>query len=40
VPVSSFSVKASGHILPSSDFALSLKSKVAYLVFNFWPLWK
>ena len=25
---------------PSSRFALSLKPNVAYLVLNFWPLWK
>src|SRR5579871_2425282 len=25
---------------PSSRFALSLKPSVAYLVWNFWPLWK
>src|SRR5918911_2566659 len=38
--VSSFSAKAVGHMAPSSRFASSLKPSVAYLVLNFWALWK
>src|SRR2546422_134272 len=40
VAVNSFSAKATGHIAPSSRFALSLKPNVAYLVLNFCALWK
>src|SRR5947207_709870 len=38
--VNSFSAKATGHTVPSSRFALSLKPNVAYLVLNFCALWK
>src|SRR5213596_1594809 len=38
--VNSFSAKAVGHMAPSSRFALSLKPSVAYLVLNFWAVWK
>lgn len=38
--VSSFSAKVTGHITPSSRFAISLKPNVAYLVLNFCALWK
>src|SRR5881396_3095324 len=38
--VSSLSAKATGHTVPSSRFALSLKPNVAYLVLNFCALWK
>jgi len=38
--VNSFSVKAVGHMAPSSRFAWSLKPKVAYLDLNFCALWK
>src|SRR5207253_9359821 len=38
--VNSFSAKATGHMLPSSRLALSLKPNVAYLDLNFWALWK
>src|ERR1041385_5352920 len=38
--VSSFSAKATGHTVPSSRFALSLKPNVAYLALNLWALWK
>src|SRR5438309_9392086 len=40
VAVNAFSAKPTGHIAPSSRFALSLKPSVAYLVLNFWALWK
>jgi len=40
VPVNSFSAKATGHIAPSSSFALSLKPNVEYLVLNFCAGWK
>src|SRR5438309_3903734 len=40
VAVNSFSAKATGHMAPSSRFALSLKPNVAYLVLNFCALWK
>src|ERR671935_1453546 len=40
VGVNSFSAKATGHIAPSSRFALSLKPNVAYLVLNFCAGWK
>src|SRR5205085_12692288 len=40
VAVNSFSAKPTGHMAPSSRFALSLKPIVAYLVLNFWALWK
>src|SRR3989304_337947 len=41
VAVNSFNEKATGHMLPSSRFALSwLKPKVAYLDLNFAALWK
>src|SRR5207247_7975642 len=38
--VNSFSAKATGHMVPSSRFALSLKPNVAYLALNLWALWK
>src|SRR5260370_39690078 len=38
--VNFISAKAVGHILPSSRRAASLKPSVAYLVLNFWALWK
>src|SRR2546425_384226 len=38
--VNAFSAKAVGHMAPSSRFALSLKPNVAYLVLNFWAVWK
>src|SRR5215212_10149088 len=38
--VNSLSAKEVGHMAPSSRFALSLKLNVAYLVLNFWALWK
>src|SRR2546427_2228563 len=38
--VNSFSAKATGHTVPSSRFALSLKPNVAYLVLNLCALWK
>src|SRR5437870_4799420 len=38
--VSSFSAKATGHTVPSSRFALSLKPNVAYLALNLCALWK
>src|SRR5205807_7411428 len=38
--VNSFSAKATGHMAPSSRFAVSLKPSVAYLVLNFCALWK
>src|SRR5439155_6664544 len=38
--VNSFSAKATGHTVPSSRFALSLKPKVAYLALNLCALWK
>jgi hypothetical protein len=38
--VNSFSAKETGHMAPSSRFALSLKLNVAYLVLNFCALWK
>src|SRR5206468_13107237 len=38
--VNSFSANEVGHMAPSSRFALSLKPNVAYLVLNFWALWK
>src|SRR5213596_2821527 len=38
--VNPFSAKAVGHMAPSSRFALSLKPSVAYLVLNFWAVWK
>src|SRR5207247_10568496 len=38
--VSSLSAKATGHTVPSSRFALSLKPNVAYLVLNLCALWK
>src|SRR5262245_2455174 len=38
--VNSFSAKAVGHMTPSSRFDSSLKPKVAYLVLNFFSLWK
>src|SRR5947209_7954067 len=38
--VSSFRAKATGHTVPSSRFALSLKPNVAYLVLNLCALWK
>src|SRR5262249_45801097 len=38
--VNAFSAKATGHTVPSSRFALSLKPNVAYLVLNLWELWK
>src|SRR3989442_9659637 len=38
--VNSCSAKATGHMAPSSRFALSLKPNVAYLVLNFCALWK
>ena len=38
--VNSLSANATGHMLPSSRFALSLKPSVAYLVLNFSALWK
>src|SRR5436305_11975350 len=40
VAVNSFSAKATGHMAPSSRFAVSLKPNVAYLVLNFCALWK
>src|SRR5438874_9843968 len=40
VTVNSFSAKATGHMAPSSRFALSLNPNVAYLVLNFCALWK
>src|SRR5207302_6960389 len=36
----SFSAKAVGHMPPSSRFASCMKPKVAYLVLNFFALWK
>src|SRR5881409_108715 len=38
--VSSFRAKATGHTVPSSRFALSLKPNVAYLALNLCALWK
>src|SRR5207245_3376149 len=38
--VNSFSAKAVGHMAPSSRFASCMKPSVAYLVLNFWALWK
>src|SRR5207247_8780143 len=38
--VNSFSAKATGHMVPSSRFALSLKPNVAELALNLWALWK
>jgi hypothetical protein len=38
--VNSVSAKATGHMPPSSRFAVSLKPNVAYLVLNFCALWK
>src|SRR5579863_8429757 len=38
--VNSFSAKPTGHIVPSSRFALSLKPNVAYLALNLCALWK
>lgn len=38
--VNSFNVKATGHMAPSSRFALSLKPSVEYLVLNFFASWK
>src|SRR5215813_13156613 len=38
--VNSFSAKATGHMAPSSRFAVSLKPNVAYLVLNFCAVWK
>src|SRR5258706_9681559 len=38
--VSSFSAKTTGHRVPSSRFAESLKPRVAYLVLNFDAFWK
>src|SRR5436190_23047738 len=38
--VNSFSANATGHTVPSSRFALSLKPNVAYLALNFCALWK
>jgi hypothetical protein len=35
-----FSANATGHIVPSSRFALSLKPSVAYLALNLAALWK
>src|SRR5512135_1352763 len=40
VVVSSFSANEVGHMGLLSRFALSLKPSVAYLVLNFWALWK
>src|SRR5438309_2156283 len=40
VAVNSFSAKATGHTVPSSRFALSLKPNVAYLALNLCALWK
>src|SRR2546422_10604442 len=40
VAVNSFSAKATGHMAPSSSFAVSLKPNVAYLALNFCALWK
>src|SRR5438552_3190234 len=40
VAVNAFNAKATGHMAPSSRFALSLKPSVAYLVLNFCALWK
>ena len=38
--VNSFSAKATGHTVPSSRFALSVKPNVAYLALNLCALWK
>jgi RibD C-terminal domain len=38
--VNFLSAKATGHTAPSSRFAASLKPNVAYLVLNFFELWK
>src|SRR5438874_3249811 len=38
--VNSFSAKSTGHTVPSSSFALSLKPNVAYLALNLCALWK
>src|SRR6266513_1295390 len=38
--VNSLSAKATGHTVPSSRFALSLKPNVAYLALNLCALWK
>src|SRR5438552_8713713 len=38
--VNSFNAKATGHTVPSSRFALSLKPNVAYLALNLCALWK
>jgi hypothetical protein len=40
VAVNSFSAKATGHTVPSSRFALSLKPNVTYLALNLCALWK
>src|SRR5437870_4929130 len=40
VGVNSFRAKTTGHMAPSSRFALSLKPNVAYLVLNFCAAWK
>src|SRR5213592_337423 len=40
VVVNPFSAKATGHMAPSSRFAVSLKPNVAYLVLNFCAGWK
>src|SRR5258707_12560749 len=40
VAVNSFSAKATGHTVPSSRFALSLKPSVAYLALNLCAHWK
>src|SRR2546425_11055895 len=40
VAVNSFSAKATGHMAPSSRFAVSLKPNVGYLVLNFCAGWK
>src|SRR6476620_10102575 len=38
--VNSFNANATGHAVPSSRFALSLKPNVAYLSLNLCALWK
>src|SRR5438552_3967359 len=40
VAVNSFSAKATGHTVPASRFALSLKPSIAYLALNLCALWK
>ena len=40
VVVNSFSARATGRMVFSSRFAVSLKLNLAYLVLNFYAVWK